>query len=192
MARSARAFGAALSVLLLATPALAHTGHGSGFAMQDGFQHPLNGLDHLLAMVAVGLWAWQIGGRSVAMLPLTFVAAMAVGAAAAMGGLGVNGIEFLIVGSVVILGLALALEVKAGSAVAVPVIALFAMAHGQAHGAEAPLGADPVGYVAGFLAATALLHVGGIGLGMLLARQATAARVAGALIALAGVGLATI
>lgn len=178
-------------VASFAEPALAHTGTGSGFALKDGFVHPLFGLDHLLAMVAVGLLAWRLGGRALWLLPVTFVGVMTAGAVMSYSGFGMSGVEVAILASVVVLGLALALDARPSVWLALPVIAAFALAHGHAHGAEVPDQASFPVYVAGFFAATALLHAAGVGAGVLLARHAVLVRALGALIALAGVGLAT-
>lgn len=181
------AFGAAfLPSLALAHPGLAHV-HGA----TAGFVHPLGGLDHLLVMLGVGLWASQLGGRAVWALPLGFMAALAVG-----GGLGIAGVPMPLVepgilGSVVAIGLAVALAWRVGTAAGFALAAAFALFHGYAHGAEMPAGASALGYGAGFLAASGLLNAAGIGLG--LAAQAlgrpSLTRGAGAVIATAGIAL---
>ncbi|MGK7869107.1 HupE/UreJ family protein [Falsiroseomonas sp. E2-1-a20] len=158
-----------LAALLTApVPALAHTGadHLHGFAA--GFLHPVGGLDHVLAMVAVGLWAGLIGGRAAWALPAGFLGAMAVGFGVAAGGLGLPMVEAGILASVIVLGALVAASARLSLAVAVPLVALFGLLHGHAHGTELA-GQGAVGYAAGFLAATAALH----GLGILAAWQVT-------------------
>lgn len=191
MYRSTKAALLSLAAVTLAAPASAHTGHDVAFAVRDGLLHPLHGLDHLLAMLAVGLLAWQMGRHARWALPVTFVAVMAIGAAAATSGLAVSGAEVAILASVVVLGLAIATEARAPLAPAVAITGAFAFMHGYAHGAEIPAVAGFIGYALGFTAATAALHATGLGLGWLLARSAIAVRVLGALIAFAGVGLAS-
>ncbi len=160
--------------------------------MRDGLLHPLYGLDHMLAMLAVGLLAWQMGGHARWALPVTFVAVMAIGATAATSGLAVSGAEVAILASVVVLGLAIATRARAPLTLAAAITGAFAFMHGYAHGAEIPEVAGFVGYALGFTAATAVLHATGLGLGWLLARNSAAVRVLGALIAFAGLGLASV
>lgn len=151
----------ALAILVAATPAHAHTGgHVGGFA--SGFGHPFLGLDHLLAMVAVGIWAGQAGGRSLWIVPAAFVAAMAAGGALAVAGIGLPLVEAGILASVVLLGLLIAAAVRLPLPAAAAIAALFALFHGQAHGAEMPAAASPLLYGLGFLGATALLHALGV------------------------------
>lgn len=190
MMRFAHPLALAVALIFLAGPASAHTGHNAGFALIDGFLHPLMGLDHLLAMVAVGLLAWQLGGRAVLSLPAAFLGSMALGAAASHWGYEMLGIEFLITTSVIVVGLAVALDVRSPVLASAAVIGLFAYAHGQAHGVEIPLGAGFYAYSTGFIVATGLLHAFGLGMGSLMPRGAVAVRTAGTIIALAGAGLA--
>lgn len=187
---SARAALLSMVGIVLAAPAHAHTGHDVAFAMRDGLLHPLHGLDHLLAMVAVGLLAWQMNGHAKWVLPVTFIAVMAIGAAAATGGLAVSGVEWAILSSVVVLGLAIAAQAWAPFAMAAAFVGAFAFMHGHAHGTEMSEAAGFAGYAAGFIAATAMLHAAGLGIGWQLSRSALTVRLIGALIALAGVGLA--
>lgn len=174
---------------VLSAPAFAHTGYDATFAFRDGLLHPLHGLDHLLAMVAVGLMAWQMGGHARWALPVTFVSVMAIGAAAGASDLAVTGAEMVIVASVVVLGLAIAVQARAPLAVTAATVGAFAFMHGYAHGAEIPDVAGFAGYALGFVAATATLHFVGLGLGWLLTRSPIAMRMLGAAIALGGVGL---
>ncbi|MFN3867492.1 MAG: HupE/UreJ family protein [Hyphomicrobiaceae bacterium] len=176
--------------LLAASPALAHTGHNSAFAMQDGLLHPLGGADHLLAMVAVGIWAAQLGGRALLALPATFVLAMIAGAGGAQFGFVTGGIELAIVASVIAFGAAVALRLSVPLAVSVLPVAVFAAAHGQAHGLEVPDGASILAYVAGFSIATALLHAAGVAGALLLAKVPLLVRGIGAAISAAGIALA--
>lgn len=180
----------AFAATAAATPALAHTGHNTEFALHDGFLHPLAGLDHLLAMVAVGIWAAQIGGRALYALPIAFVLAMIVGAAAAYLGVASGGIELAIVASVIALGAAIALKLSVPLAVSVLLVAVFAAAHGQAHGLEVPDGASMLAYVAGFSIATALLHAAGVAGALAMAKVPSLVRAVGVAISAAGIALA--
>lgn len=179
------------AILALPAVAQAHTGVGAPHGFASGFEHPLFGLDHLLAMLAVGLWAAQIGGRALWAVPLTFVSVMAVGGALGIAGVPVPGVEQGIATSVLLLGLFIALAVRMPLAFSVPIVGLFALCHGHAHGAEMPANASGVAYAVGFMLATAALHGVGIGLGIAIQRgtQAAVLRVAGAAIAVAGLAL---
>lgn len=181
----------------LPAAAWAHTGPvtgGAGFI--DGLIHPLFGLDHLLAMLAVGLWAAQIGGRALWAVPTSFVGAMVFAGAAAMAGAGLPAVELGILGSVVALGLIVALQPRLPLAAAILVAAVFAGFHGHAHGSEMPAAADPVLYGIGFAVATGFLH--GVGVAAVLGlrrafagrRGGLAARGAGFVIGGAGLVLA--
>ncbi len=181
-----------LAAALIAAPALAlaHDGAHPGAGFLAGLVHPLGGLDHVAAMLAVGLWAAIIGGRALWAYPAAFLAAMLAGGALGLSGLALWGVEHAIVGSVIALGALAALSVRAPLAVALPLIALFGLAHGAAHGLEGPSG-GALGYVAGFALATAALHGAGIALGVGLSRNgAWAARAAGGGAALTGLWLA--
>lgn len=185
----------ALSAALLAglaTAAEAHTGAGATHAFSAGFAHPLGGLDHLLAMVTVGLWAGLRGGRALWLWPASFMTAMALGGALGMAGLPMPFVEQGILASVVVIGLAAALAFNPGLAAGAALVALAGLFHGHAHGTEIPADAGGLAYAAGFVAATGLLHAIGIGLTMLAGRIAlpVAARAAGGLAAIAGVVLA--
>lgn len=174
--------------------ALAHSGGAHIQGIGSGFAHTLTGADHMLAMVAVGLVAARLGGRAVWLLPLAFVATMVAGAATAMAGVDVPFTETGIVGSVLVFGAMLASRAAMPLAATTAATALFAFLHGVAHGVEGPA-ASNVGYVAGFIAATAGLHAAGILAGGSLIRIGkrvgeAALRVAGALIIGAGIGLA--
>lgn len=183
-----RATGAVL-LLAAAGSASAHPGHGSA-SLLAGLAHPL-GLDHLLAMVAVGLWSAAALPRERAALgPLAFLAAMVGGATLALSGLVLPFVETGIAASVLVFGAMLAFPRHVGTGAGLALIAAAAGLHGFAHGAELPLGASVAGYALGFLASTAALHAGGLGLGVLLReRGALAWRVLGGLTGLAGLAL---
>jgi urease accessory protein len=160
----------ALGALLAAwgLPAEAHLLNAGSAGAAQGFAHPFSGLDHILAMVAVGLWAAQIGRRALWMLPLAFPLAIAAGGLLGMGGIAVPGVETGIGASVVLLGLMIALVARPPLPIATALVVLFAIFHGHAHGTELPQAASPVLYGLGFVAATALLHMIGLGIGQLL------------------------
>lgn len=187
---------AALALAALAVPGIAeaHTGVHALVAggLPAGFAHPFSGLDHLLAMVAVGLWAASLGGAARWLVPASFVAVMALGAVAGTQGLALPAVETGIAASVMALGVLVALSVRIPAAAAVAVVAVFAVFHGHAHGSEMPQMAMPLAYGLGFGLATALLHGFGLAAGVALPRLGTplVARAAGGAIALAGVALA--
>lgn len=197
--RSARTLGLAVVLLALtASPALAHTGIGPVHGVVHGFAHPLGGWDHLLAMVAVGLWAAQRSGRAVWLIPAGFVLGMFGGGALGMTGVPLPAVEAGIVLSVMILGALVAAAVRPPLAASILLVALFGMLHGHAHGAEMPAAVSGLSYALGFLGATALLHAGGVLTALGLRSYASQAaglrlvRVAGSAIAAAGVFLAVV
>jgi urease accessory protein len=175
--------------LLIPSVALAHPGGHAGFLA--GIAHPFSGADHVLAMVAVGLWAAMIGGRAIWAMPLTFIAAMVAGGVLGAAGIGFPAVEPMILASIVLLGVAAGLALRLPLPLALTGIALFGLAHGHAHGAEAG-SADLWHYGAGFVAATLVLHLLGLGLGQGLIRagQRRAAQGLGLAVAAAGVALA--
>ena len=181
----------ALTFGLLLAPALAqaHPGahHVTGFS--SGLAHPLTGLDHLLAMIAVGLWAVQLGGRATWLVPSAFAGMMTLGAFAGMSGLVLPGVEQGIMLSVLVLGVLVAAAVRLPAAIGASIVAVFALLHGVAHGMEMPENAGGFTYAAGFLAATIALHLVGMALGWT-ARQTVALRVSGAAIAFSAILLA--
>jgi len=187
---------AGILIAVTALPAAAHVGHGEVHGLVHGFMHPISGLDHMLAMVAVGMLAAIMGERALWIVPLSFMAMMAVGGALAIAGLGVPYVELGISLSVVVLGAAVALQWPLPVGAAVALAGVFAVFHGYAHGAEMPVDASGASYGAGFLAATGLLHLAGIGIGLVLGRSAPTAgllsRLAGGAIAVAGVVLAAL
>ena len=181
-------------LLLSAGPAFAHLDpveHGSFAA---GFTHPLFGTDHVLAMVAVGLWAAMLGGRAVWAVPAAFVGVMALGFASSFAGIALPFVEPTILASVVAIGFLVALAVPVPVGVGMAVVGFFALFHGYAHGGE--MGeATALRYAAGFAVATALLHAAGVGAGLGLGRLFSdgagrlVTRLAGGLTALSGVWL---
>lgn len=181
-----------LAVALVAEASLlAHTGHGSVSGFGAGFGHPIGGADHILAMIAVGLWAAQMGGRSLWAVPLSFVTMMVAGAAMGIPGIQVPFIEEGILASVLVLGALIGFGVKMPVVFSSAIVGMFAIFHGTAHGAEMPLNAGGVEYAAGFVLATAMLHIGGIAVGMMMNKlaQSKASRVAGGAIAASGLAL---
>lgn len=179
-----------IALLLLPSAALAHTGVGSASGFVHGFAHPAGGLDHVLAMVTVGLLAWQLGGRALWLVPACFVAVMALGGWLGMAGIGLPHVEIGIALSIIVLGAIVALRIKSPLAIAMGIAGLFAVFHGYAHGAEMPPDAPGAAYAAGFLIATALLHLSGIALGFMIARLGRVPlRLGGALVSLAGVAI---
>ena len=185
-------FAQVIILLLLPGVAAAHTGVGATTGFAHGFLHPVGGVDHLLAMLAVGLWAAQLGGRGIWAVPCAFVGIMICGGALGFSGLALPYIEEGILVSVLVLGALVAASVKFPLPASMLTVALFALFHGHAHGAEMPLAAGAATYTAGFALATTLLHGTGIGFG-LLARTISfekATRVAGSVIVLGGLYLA--
>ena len=177
-----------LFALAISGAALAHTdgGHGGGFAA--GFGHPIFGYDHLLAMLAVGMWGAFLGAPAIWLLPVTFPLVMAGGAVLGMAGLALPGVEWGIALSVVALGLAIAFAARPPLAACAALVGLFAIFHGFAHGQELPAEASPLAYAAGFVLATGLIHLLGIAVGLVirLPHGRTALRAGGALVAAAG------
>jgi urease accessory protein len=181
--------------VLLPTMAMAHTGVGAAGGFAHGFWHPIAGLDHVLAMVLVGVLAWQLGGRALWLVPATFVLVMAAGGALAVAGMALPLVELGIALSVVVLGAAVAFGIRAPVAVAMGIAGLFAIFHGHAHGAEMPADASGLAYGIGFAIATAALHLSGLGLGYLVGaagdRYGVLVRSAGGLAAIAGIAILT-
>jgi len=178
----------ALLALMSAVPACAHTGSVSG-GLVGGLAHPVFGLDHVIAMVAVGLWGSALGVPGIFLLPVAFPLVMAVGGVLGILGVPLPGAEIGIALSAIMLGLMVAIEARPPILIALVVVGAFAIFHGHAHGTELPAGANAVAYSLGFVIATGLLHLAGIAFG-LLARWPTgkiAVRTMGALIACIGV-----
>ena len=183
-----RMFAFLAAALLLPSLAHAHVGVGEARGLWHGLSHPLSGLDHICAMVAVGLWAAQMGGRAIWAVPLTFVSVMALGGALGMLGVHVPFVETGIVVSVLTLGVLVAAAVRLPLFASILVVGMFAIFHGHAHGVEMPETASGLAYAAGFIVATAFLHACGIGLGIAIQRLASPAiaRFAGIAIVLCG------
>jgi urease accessory protein len=185
---------AAAILIALTGAAAAHPGHGDAGGFAHGFLHPLGGLDHVLAMVAVGLYAALLGGRALWLVPATFVTVMALGGALGAAGYALAYPEIGIALSIVVLGLAVALRISVPTLAAMVLAGVFAMFHGRAHGAEMPQDVSGYEYAAGFLAATALLHCAGIALGLGMGKLSElggrrVAQAAGGAMALAGLAL---
>jgi urease accessory protein len=190
--RQTRAAGAIIitgMALICATTAVAHTGTGLAGGFTSGFKHPFSGFDHMLAMFSVGLWGAFLGRPLIYALPIMFPMVMVVGAAMGMLGVPLPPVEIGIALSVMVLGGCIALSLKAPVSAASLIVATFAIFHGYAHGKEVPSVADPIGYSVGFVLATGLLHVLGIGSGLLNDRPAglVATRSAGGVIGVMGV-----
>jgi urease accessory protein len=187
-----------LSLATTFYPALAyaHVGVGETSGFAHGFAHPISGLDHMLAMILVGVLAFQLGGRALWLLPLSFVGMMAAGGILGANGIHVPFVELGIALSVIVFGITVAFEVKAPVAIAASLAGLFAIFHGYAHGAEMPGSAGGLEYASGFMLSTALLHVAGIGFGVAVGKISQragsyAVRVIGSVFALAGIGILT-
>jgi urease accessory protein len=182
-------FAAAILLTLLAAPALAHVGEGLTGGFLGGFEHPLFGPDHVVAMVAVGLWGAFLGPPAIWLLPIVFPLVMAFGGALGILGVRVPGVETGIAVSAIVLGLMVALAARPPLWIAAVLVGAFAIFHGHAHGAELPPGTDAVAYSLGFVIATGMLHLCGIAFGLLARwpRGRIAVRAAGGAIAAAGV-----
>ena len=168
MHRTALRLSAAAALALIPAIASAHPGHEGAAGLAHGFMHPLGGIDHILAMVTVGLIAARLGGRALWLVPTSFVVTMAVAGLAGMAGIGFANAEAGIALSLVVLGAMIALRLTMPVAAAMALVGFFAIFHGYAHGAEMPETVSGLAYGAGFLAATALLHGLGIALGLTL------------------------
>jgi urease accessory protein len=164
-------FTSTLILGALGSAAHAHTGAGPASGLAHGFGHPLAGLDHICAMLAVGLWAAQRGGRAVWAVPLSFVSVMVIGGALGAAGVALPAVEQGIAASVFVLGVLVACAVRMPVVAAGALVGFFALFHGQAHGAEMPASASGFAYGAGFVMATALLHAAGLGTASWIARM---------------------
>ncbi|MFO0934178.1 MAG: HupE/UreJ family protein [Planctomycetota bacterium] len=167
---------------------LAHARGGEAASFLAGAGHPVSGLDHVLAMVAVGLWGAQLGAPAVWLLPVTFPMVMAFGGMLGLLGVALPGAEIGIAASAIVLGAAVLAEWRPPLAVAAVLVGAFAVFHGHAHGTELPAGADGFAYSVGFVVSTGLLHAVGIAMGLVHRWPAgrAALRVAGAGVAAAG------
>lgn len=183
--------GGAALLLLAASPAAAHLDPSQHGSVAAGLTHPLFGADHVLAMVAVGLWAAMLGGSARLVVPSAFVLTMIAGFGLALAGVALPFMEPLILASVVVLGLVIAAAVRLPVEAGAALVGLFALFHGNAHGAE--LGAaTPLAFLVGFVAGTTFLHAVGVAAGWALGRTGGTrlSRALGAAVALAGVGIA--
>jgi urease accessory protein len=179
---------AALMLLWTAAPAFAHVQTGQTRGLLTGLRHPISGLDHVVAMVCVGLWGAQLGAPALWLLPVTFPMVMAVGGLLGLVGVPLPGMEIGIALSAVLLGLMVALEARPPLAAAGALVAFFAVFHGYAHGAELPPGESGLTYSMGFVVATGGLHAIGIVIGVVHRWSAgqVALRFGGAAVTLAG------
>jgi urease accessory protein len=168
----------------------AHVETGSATGFFHGFVHPISGWDHVLAMIAVGLWGAQLGAPAVWLLPVTFPMVMAFGGMLGLMGVSIPGVEVGIALSAIVLGVMVLGEARPPLAVAAVIVGIFAIFHGHAHGTELPQGASGLLYSIGFVVATGCLHAVGITLGLAhrWPRGKAALRATGALVAVAGVG----
>jgi urease accessory protein len=183
-----RTFAFAILVLLAATAAHAHSEAGVAGGFASGFTHPLLGFDHVVAMVAVGLWGAFLGAPAIWLLPIVFPLVMALGGALGVAGVPLPAVETGIALSGVVLGLLVALAVRAPLWIAAVIVGAFAIFHGHAHGTELPSAANPYAYAAGFVIGTGLLHLAGIAIGGLTQTKSgtLAVRAAGLVIAAVG------
>jgi urease accessory protein len=169
----------------------AHSLETESVGFLSGLAHPFMGLDHILAMIAVGLWAAQIGGSAVWRLPLSFISMMLLSAVIAASGFNLPSPDLLIAGSVICLGLLVALAIRLPVNLSMLLVGLFAVFHGYAHGLEMPQAHSAVFYGSGFVVATALLQLSGIILGKVSYQQPLLSRLSGAMMAMAGLYLVT-
>jgi urease accessory protein len=189
---SRQPFGWIALLLLVPAAALAHEeGVSAGAGFLTGFLHPIRGIDHVLAMFAIGLWGSQLGMPGIWVLPVAFPLVMALGGALGIAGVPLPGTELGIALSVVALGAVIALALRPPVAGALALAAFFAVFHGHAHGAELPGQTGALAYSAGFVLATGLIHLAGIAVGLVihLPRGPVLVRAGGAAIALAGLWL---
>ena len=172
-----------------AWPAIAHEQHGQAAGFVTGLLHPMSGLDHVLAMVAVGLWGAQLGAPAIWLLPVAFPLMMAVGGFLGLVGVPLPGVEIGIATSAILLGAMVALQARPPLALASLLVAFFAVFHGHAHGTELPAGQSGLLYSIGFVVATGLLHGVGVTIGLIhrWREGRVLLRGAGAVVALAGV-----
>jgi len=154
-----------LAAALWAQSALGHILQGEAYGFLTGFLHPISGADHVLAMVAVGLWGAQLGAPAIWVLPVAFPLVMAMGGMLGFLGVPIPGVEYGIAASAIVLGTAVAFEVRPALVIAALVVGCFAIFHGHAHGTELPAGQSALLYSMGFVIATGCLHAVGIGIG---------------------------
>lgn len=178
-----------LYMLIVPASVFAHVKGGEVIGLLSGIKHPISGLDHVLAMITVGLWGAQLGAPAVWLLPVTFPIVMASGGLLGLMGVNLPGIEIGIAVSAIVLGFAVFREAKLNLWVAAVLVGFFAIFHGYAHGAELPPGGNGLIYSIGFVVMTGCLHATGIALGLIYKWSAgrAALRAAGACVSLAGV-----
>ncbi len=169
--------------------AWAHTYGAAGAGLVEGFAHPLGGWDHLLAMLAVGVWAAQLGGRAMWAAPAAFVVGLLCGGLLGMNGVAFSAVESGILASLVVVGALIALAVRLPLAAGLALVALFGLVHGHAHGTEVPETAAPALYVLGFVSASIFLHLVGVVLGTAAQRLTLplVPRIGGGVVAAAGI-----
>ncbi len=177
------------AAILVALPTWAHEQQGQAAGFVTGLAHPVSGLDHVLAMIAVGLWGAQLGAPAIWLLPVTFPLMMAAGGFLALIGLPVPGVEIGIAVSAILLGAMVTTQWRPQLWAAASIVALFAVFHGHAHGTELPAGQNGLVYSLGFVMATGLLHAVGIAIGLVHRWSAgrLVLRGAGAVVTLAGI-----
>jgi len=194
MPRTSFRFLVTIILLLAPSVAFAHPGHGEDSSLLSGFIHPFGGIDHLLAMSAVGLFAAHLGGRALWAVPTAFVGMMVLGGAIGTAGVSLPFVETAIALSVLVFGVVILSGMAPPVTAAMALVGIFAIFHGHAHGTEMPASGSALDYGIGFVVATALLHGFGIMLGLAIGRSDEAARryatrACGAAIALIGAGL---
>jgi urease accessory protein len=177
-----------LAVVAWASEVGAHVGGEEAAGLLSGLRHPVSGLDHVLAMIAVGLWGVQLGAPALWQLPVAFPMVMALGGVLGLLGMPLPGVEVGIAASAILLGLAVMSELRPPLAIAVVVVGLFGVFHGHAHGTEVPPGQSALLYSLGFVVATGCLHGAGIAIGLAHRWRwgRTMLRVAGAVVAMGG------
>jgi urease accessory protein len=183
----------AVSLLTMVNVASAHESTGIAGGFISGFLHPIFGWDHVIAMVAVGLWGAFLGAPAIWILPVVFPLVMAFGGALGVTGISVPFVETGIAASAVVLGAMVAFAVRPPIWVAAVIVGAFAIFHGHAHGTELPNAANPLAYSVGFVLSTGLLHLSGIAFGLIVRWPAgkVAVQASGGLISLAGIGFLT-
>ena len=177
----------ALPLCFLPTLVLAHPGHDTGAGFMAGFTHPWSGMDHMITMLAVGMWSAQLGGRMRWALPLSFISMMIAGAAFGFGGVHIGVVEQAIAASVCVLGLLLATATRVPLLAGMTITGCFAVFHGYAHATDVTVNGNPLLYMTGFAMSTAVLHGIGLAIATKLGRYQSVMRWAGATIALSGV-----
>ena len=180
--------GLVLMAVLCASPAWAHAQQGQAAGFLTGLHHPVSGLDHVIAMVAVGLWGAQLGAPAIWLLPVTFPIVMAFGGFLGLLGVPLPGVELGIAASAILLGAMVAFEARPPLWLAATLVGFFAIFHGHAHGTELPAGESGLLYSVGFVIATGCLHATGISIGLIHRWRwgRIALRVAGASVAAGG------